>query len=279
MNVHEFRQSLELSLLTTFEPGETQAIIREIVLHLTGEWPPYAPELCIHDSQQKEAELILSRILNGEPMQYVLGKVLFRGMDLLVNPAVLIPRPETAELPDLIREEINVLPESIIDLGTGSGCIAISLGKIFPAAIVRACDVSLEALQTAADNALLNGVRIDFFWSDMNDEEFLKAEKKYDLIVSNPPYISSAEAAGMDRQVLEHEPHLALFAPADDPLHFYRRIAVFALGNLKEQGSVWLEINPLYADETSQIFKRIGMHDVRIYSDLSGKDRFIAAWI
>jgi release factor glutamine methyltransferase len=279
MNLSEFRQYLSKGLSNAFEPGEAQAINREIIFHLTGAWPPYSSEFDVSDSLLSEAEIIMNRLLQGEPLQYILGKVLFRELELLVNPSVLIPRPETAELPDLILEEIDSVPQSVIDLGTGSGCLAIALAKIYPAANVRACDISLEALQTAAGNAVLNEVSVDFFWSDINDDEFFNAEQKYDLIVSNPPYIGSAEAAVMDPKVLDHEPHLALFAPADDPLHFYRRIAVFALGNLNEKGSIWMEINPLYADETSAIFKRIGMRDVRIYSDLSGKDRFVAAWI
>jgi hypothetical protein len=142
----------------------------------------------------------------------------------------------------------------------------------------EAMDVSLDALHLARENSLLNKLNVDFLWMDMGDDEFLSIENSFDLVVSNPPYIAVAEMHTMEKHVLNHEPHLALFAPDDDPLFFYRRIAAFSTNHLNPNGSIWLELNPIYADEISDIFRRVGMSDVRIYQDISGKDRFLAAF-
>lgn len=279
MNLSDLRKEVHSELRLQFSEGESFAILREMIFYLTGDLIPFPEGKKITDEEYSTAKKWLLRIQQGEPIQYVTGKMLFRDFDLNVNSSVLIPRPETAELPDLIVSEIESAPDSFIDLGTGSGCIAIALAKIYTDAEGNACDISLDALQTAKGNAHDNKVEINFFWQDMNDPEFLTGNKMYDLIVSNPPYISAAEFNSLEKNVIDFEPHSALFAPADDALHFYRRIAAFARTHLNNNGSLWLELNPLFADETADIFRHAGMKDVRIYPDLTGKDRFIGVFI
>lgn len=274
----EFRNSILAKLQALPDQGEAVALTREIIFHLIHQRPPYSDSPEISATMKEEADRIVERLLSGEPFQYITGKALFLDLELFVNSSVLIPRPETAELVELILEETEHAPSRIIDLGTGSGCLAIALARKYRQARVTACDVSLEALATAKSNSDLFAPGIDFQWNDMNSAEFFLQSGKYDLIVSNPPYIAENEAQAMTSAVLDYEPRLALFAPPDDPLHFYRRIAAFSIQNLERNGAVWLEINPLFADETSEIFKRAGMKDVRIYADLSGKDRFVAAF-
>lgn len=278
MNIRQFQQELKAQLSSFLDEGEAFAVSREVLFHLTGFWPPYSEAELVTDEIKKEAATIIQRLRSCEPLQYITGKALFRNLELKVSPAVLIPRPETAEMVDLILSESGFENGSIVDLGTGSGCLALALKTEFSNTVVMAMDVSLDALYQARENALLNKLNVDFLWLDMGDDDFFNLDFSFDLIVSNPPYIAIAEMHAMEKHVLDHEPHLALFAPDDDPLFFYRRIAAFTTNHLNPNGSVWLELNPMYADETSDIFRRVGMSDVRIYQDMSGKDRFLAAF-
>jgi release factor glutamine methyltransferase len=278
MNIRQFQQELKNQLSSFLDEGEAFAVSREVLFHLTGFWPPYSEAEIVTEEIKKEADAMLQRLRASEPLQYITGKALFRDLELKVSPAVLIPRPETAEMVDLILSESGFDDGNIVDLGTGSGCLALALKWEFPNAVVKAMDVSLDALHLARENSLLNKLNVDFLWMDMGDDEFLSIENSFDLVVSNPPYIAVAEMHTMEKHVLNHEPHMALFAPDDDPLFFYRRIAAFSTNHLNPNGSIWLELNPIYADEISDIFRRVGMSDVRIYQDISGKDRFLAAF-
>ena len=279
MNANELFMHLKAELTTAYDPGEAAALAREVLFHLTALKIPFSEMEILSTEIKNRADGIIMRLKQGEPLQYITGKALFRNLELLVTPAVLIPRPETAELIDLIERELDSIPSNIIDLCTGSGCIALALRTVYPQAKITGTDVSLDALQVARTNSELLQLPLEFLWMDVLSPEFLiENQTKSDLIVSNPPYISRQEIHSMHRNVREFEPHLALFAPDEDPLIFYRHIAVFASGTLNPGGMLWLEINPLFADEISDILRHMQLQDIRIYEDLSGKDRFISAF-
>lgn len=278
MNADELFRKVRVELATLYDPGEASALSREIMYHLTGLKMPFSETEITDNEIVNQSEAIINRLKEGEPFQYITGKALFRNLELQVSPAVLIPRPETAELIDLIERETDSTPAHIIDLCTGSGCIALALRSVYPDSQITGLDVSLEALQVARANSEALHLPVEFLWMDVLSPEFLQEnETKSDLIVSNPPYISLQEMHSMHRNVRDFEPHLALFAPEEDPLVFYRHIAVYASRSLNPGGKLWLEINPLFADETSDILRHMQLQDVRIYEDLSGKDRFISA--
>ena len=220
----------------------------------------------------------ITQINDHTPIQYILGETEFYGRIFKVNSSVLIPRPETEIL---IHEILSILKKphherlKILDIGTGSGCIAITLALEIPQAIVQATDISKEAIHTAKQNSEEHGTSVKFH------EHNVLADKisigPFDLIVSNPPYISEEEKVKMKKNVLEHEPHLALFAPAEDPLVFYKAIALKSKTALSPGGSVWVEINEYFGDEVVDIFKEQGYNSVRIIKDLDNKDRIVTA--
>lgn len=219
---------------------------------------------------------IISRINKHEPIQYILGSANFYGRSFSVNSSVLIPRPET----ELLVDEIKIFTQSIktsiriLDIGAGSGCIAISLALEIPNAIVTAVDISIDALACANQNALELKANVNFKELDILNQEL---PDQYDLIVSNPPYISIEEKKGMKQNVLAYEPHLALFAPQNDPLIFYRAIASKCKKNLTTKGSLWFEINEHFGSEIRDLMEEQGFKDVQILKDFDGKDRMLRA--
>ena len=224
--------------------------------------------------------LALEDLKRHKPIQYIIGMAYFHEMKLVVTPDVLIPRPETEELVDIIVKENadNKHEEfSVLDIGTGSGCIAISIKKNFPDALVSAIDNSLNALQLARKNAEWNGCDIRFFHHDI----FQKAEQfvfpEYDIIISNPPYISESEKKEMHKNVLDYEPYDALFVPDNDPLIYYRAIADFALVHLSRSGLLYLEINERFGPEIKTLLLIKEFDKVELIKDINGKDRFIRA--
>ena len=233
------------------------------------------------DDQKLLAE-ITQRLLTGEPVQYVLGEAEFGGRTFHVEPGVLIPRPETYELCQWIMEERRGKKEegrntSILDIGTGSGCIACTLAAELADAEVTAWDISDDALRIATENAKRTNVHVSFKKVDVLNTSLLNRERPatgLDIIVSNPPYICNKERATMERNVLEHEPELALFVPDDDPLLFYRTIARFAAKTLNPGGALYFEINPLYVSEMQQMLSEEGFSHTEIRSDQFGKQRF-----
>jgi len=255
----------------------------------------------IHLSQDKdmpkEAERqILEAVGELEkyrPIQYILGKTEFYELHFELTPDVLIPRPETEELVDWIEceyeNEKSNTSLSIIDIGTGSGCIAVSLKVIFPNAEVWAVDVSEPALSVAMRNAAKNNVEIFFFQHDVLKDDLtsavIEAEErnfqqhfgKFDIIVSNPPYVTPSEKAQMQPNVLEYEPHNALFTPDEDPLIFFKRIAAFGKNTLKDSGMIFFEINESYHKEVADILKDLGFSDISVRKDINGKWRMISA--
>ena len=217
----------------------------------------------------------IRELQNHKPIQYILGEAVFFSYRFLVDENVLIPRPETEELVDWVLTTVTPSsnPLKIIDIGTGSGCIAISLAKSLPNAEVTAVDVSAKALQVARRNAELNGVTINFLQQDILQTTSLP--DTYDIIISNPPYVRSLEKAEMQANVLEYEPHLALFVSDTDPLLFYNRIATLARRALLPQGSLFFEINQYLGEEMKALLKAKGFEKVVLRQDLSDNDRMI----
>ena len=222
-----------------------------------------------------ELEDILRRLKQREPLQYILQEASFCGRSFHVEQGVLIPRPETAELVELIVKE-NPGARHLLDIGTGSGCIAISLDQNLPDAEVEAWDVSEEALAIASENNKEVDARVMFRRRDVLSDE-LGATSCYDVIVSNPPYITEAEKQDMEANVLDWEPGLALFVPDDDPLRFYRRIARLGCDLLLPGGKLYFEINQAYGRETAHILEMNQYRDVRVIKDIFGKDRIVTA--
>lgn len=226
---------------------------------------------------------ITERLNNNEPIQYILGETEFYGRRFLVNDSVLIPRPETEELVKyVVDKQKNQFPISshqlsILDIGTGSGCIAISLAKELPNFKVTAYDISEKALETAKRNAELNKADVTFEKVDILSSQFLILNSQFSIILSNPPYVTKQEIDRMQKNVLDFEPHLALFVEDSEPLIFYEAIANFAFNNLTDNGLVAVEINEALGEETAEVFRRKGFSEVEIIKDIHQKDRFVSA--
>ncbi len=261
-----------------YSEGEAKGVSQIVLGHLKG-WSPSAIILN-YDSEIDPlfvdgVDKIMDRVTAGEPVQYVLGSARFYGMDFKVNKNVLIPRPETEELVDII---IRQNPESdlkMLDVGTGSGCIAIALARNLRFPDVYAIDISQDALAVAIENSRIFKTKIHFEEDDIF--HYTPLADFFDIIVSNPPYICEKEKSGMEPLVLDNEPHGALFVPDDDPLIFYRRIAMTGISALVPGGRLYFEINPLYADELATMLKGMGYEEVSLVNDMDQKPRFAIA--
>lgn len=222
----------------------------------------------------------IDRLERKEPIQYILGETEFCGLTFHVGPGVLIPRPETEELVEVISTDYRNRKTNIkiLDIGTGSGCIAISLAKALPFATVSAWDISHEALVIATENAVFNNVKVHFEITDiLNFTPSIHHKNSFEVLVSNPPYVRISEASEMDNNVLENEPHVALFVENSDPLLFYRVISGLAIELLKLGGTLYFEINSYLGKETLALVKSFPFNEVQLIQDLSGKDRIIRA--
>ena len=259
--------------------AELNAIIRAVccdILDISTTAYYLKEEVTLTDEQKGRLNDTISRLQQGEPLQYIEGKAPFCGMDFLVTPATLIPRPETAELVDWIARDNTSQNPRILDLGTGSGCIAIALSKRIPEAAIEACDISHEALKVAKENGERNGAKVSFFHHDMLDLA-TSLPHSYNVLVSNPPYIKQSESIDMERHVTEWEPHTALFVPDDDALRFYRAIAeIGQTDTLVPGGSIYVEINQQLGKETVELFKSYGYKEVELRKDIYGNDRMIS---
>ncbi|WP_297058853.1 peptide chain release factor N(5)-glutamine methyltransferase [uncultured Duncaniella sp.] len=266
-------------LAPVYDPSESRWLMRIILEKLNG-WTQ--TDIILNGDKEMLPELkdrieaIISRLLRNEPIQYILGETYWHGLTLRVSPAVLIPREETSELVDIITGENQKDDLAVLDMCTGSGCIAIALARNLSFPEVTGIDISDEALAVARDNAALCKVKINFLKSDVLKPLNL-TDNSYDIIVSNPPYIADSEKKSMDANVLDYEPHSALFVPDDDPLKFYRAISFSALRLTRPDGRLYLEINPLYARQLSDMLSADGWRDVTVIKDMHGKDRFISA--
>ncbi len=217
---------------------------------------------------------VLARLREWEPVQYILGSMEFYGLPFKVDQRVLIPRPETEELVDWIIRQEGTRKVSILDIGTGSGCIAVALAARLPGAGVWACDIQNEALEVAGNNAQNNRVKINFFSFDMlNGQSALPG--RFDVMVSNPPYVREGEKTFMRRNVLDYEPATALFVPDADPLKYYRSIALLARKYLNDGGSLYLEINENFPQEVVKLLKNAGLYAVEVKRDMGGKSRMV----
>ena len=271
------------SLTPLYDAGEAQAIVRTVLdveygMTLTDIICGKVNELS--SDEERNLEEIITRLQNGEPVQYVLGEADFAGRTFHVEPGVLIPRPETAELCQWIEEEVSSLeaddPKQILDICTGSGCIAITLGLTIPNSEVTGWDISEDALRIAQGNVEMlkaGNVRIEY----QNALMLPKTAETADIIVSNPPYICEKEKADMEKNVLEHEPSIALFVPDEEPLKFYRAIAEYASSVLKSEGALYFEINPIYEKETREMLEELGFKDIETKEDAFGKKRMMKA--
>ena len=237
-----------------------------MLIHQNDELSPYIKD---------KINEILSRLLKFEPIQYITGEARFHGMDLKVKPGVLIPRPETDELVDLILDQNSERDDlRVLDVCTGSGCIALALARNLPFSKVTALDFSNEALDIARENSNLLKTKINLLKADIFD---WTPKEKFDILVSNPPYVMDKEALKMERNVLDYEPHEALFVPDDDPLKFYSRIVDVAKLCLEDDGRLYFEVNPLSAEELKILIKSKGFTEVSLHKDTSGKIRFLEA--
>lgn len=287
------------SLTPLYDADEAQAIVRTVLdveygMTLTDIICGKVNELS--SDEERNLEEIIARLQNGEPVQYVLGEADFAERTFHVEPGVLIPRPETAELCQWIEEDVSSLEaderKQILDICTGSGCIAITLGLTIPNSEVTGWDISEDALRIAQGNVEMlkaGNVRIEYQDALMLPKAEEAAEiskaaetesslsKGWNVIVSNPPYICEKEKADMEKNVLEHEPSIALFVPDEDPLKFYRAIAEYASSALKPEGALYFEINPIYAKETREMLEELGFKDIETKEDAFGKKRMMKA--
>ena len=236
------------------------------------------PTLSIDEIQFHQMEMAVADLLNDKPIQYVTGVAEFCDLKFKVDESVLIPRPETEEMVQKIVAQ-NIQPKRIWDIGTGSGCIAVSLAKHFADAEIFAFDVSEKALQVAEGNAILNKVKVNFVHDDVLHPHSEIFSLSVDLVVSNPPYVCESEKANMEPNVLDHEPETALFVPDDDPLRFYRQILRLAKKQLNPQGEVWFEINEAMGKEMLDLCKAEGFAVAEIFDDFAGKARVCKARI
>lgn len=242
-------------------------------------------DLALHPEMEMDAlqllrwETVLSELKKQKPIQYILGETAFYGLRFRVNENTLIPRPETEELVELIISDNQITKNTnsltILDIGTGSGCIAISLAKNLSNAKVSAIDVSEKALEMAKKNAEINEVNVSFILKNILKTSDL--ESKYDVIVSNPPYVRNLEKHEIKPNVLEFEPHLALFVEDDDALIFYRKIAELALKNLSENGKLYFEINQYLGKETVDLLENLGFKNIKLIKDIYENDRMVCA--
>lgn len=282
--LHQLMADARHRLAAACGDREAAAMVDEMMLRIKG-WDRVQTIIRANDPASEfltsRVNETVQRLLDGEPIQYIFGKANFYGMDFTVTPDTLIPRPETAQLVDMIVDRYGRQSDlRVLDLGTGSGCIAIALARnlTFPKE-VAAIDISPKALDVARSNATTLKVSVNFIQADMLDTQSIvdNADGSFDIIVSNPPYIAEAEAKEMERHVLDHEPHSALFVPDSDPLLFYRAIAAIAEKTLVPAGTLYLEINPLFAKQLADMLRTHGFTDIDIIKDMQQADRFIIA--
>jgi len=261
-----------------YDPREAGNLSRIICCEILGQQTVdyyLGKDIILSVREEQELESILARLHNFEPIQYILGEARFLGRTFRVTPGVLIPRPETEELVEMMLKELSPVSR-VLDVGTGSGCIAISLAKELPESQVTAWDVSGEALSIAAANSKALQASVRFEQRDVLTYEPCVVDC-YDVIVSNPPYVTEAEKQEMEHNVLDWEPSLALFVPDTDPLRFYRRIAVLGLEMLTSGGKLYFEINRAFGKDTVAMLCETGYRAVRLQKDISHNDRFVIA--
>jgi release factor glutamine methyltransferase len=283
MKLHEIATKFTDDLTLLYDRDEAKAIFHLVIEHyLKFSKFDYSlkKEHELIGNELNSIDLILTQLKTGVPIQYIIGETTFYRLPFKVDSSVLIPRPETEELVEWVLQKIGTFQSvNFLDIGTGSGCIAISIKKNLPAIHVAALDVSSKALSIAKKNAILNKVDIDFIHKDILEKPIAIHDRKYEVIASNPPYITQNEKEQMHENVLANEPHLALFVTNEKPLVFYEAIADFALVNLTENGLVFFEINEYLGKEMVQMLSDKGFEKIELRKDMQGKDRMICCSI
>ena len=276
MTIGEIHKKYITALQNIYVEGEATAVTNiafENILNITKQNIITNADEILDEKIEVKLNDTLVKLLHHEPIQYVVGNAWFYNLNFIVNNAVLIPRPETEEL---VYEAMNFLKnndgKNVLDIGTGSGCIPISIKKNIPSVNVHALDVSAAAISVAKENSIKNNVEINFMELDfLSEQNFIQLEK-YDLIISNPPYIPNDET--LDDNVTKYEPHLALFVPENDALIFYKKIVVFAENHLEYDGKIMLEVHENLAKETAALFSN-NNYEVKIKEDMQGKERML----
>ena len=288
MTLNEARTVLTKELTGIYDNAELKNVADLVLEHITK--MPRMDQVksklsYLTCTQLENIDAITERLKRNEPIQYVLGEAWFAGLKFNVNKNVLIPRPETEELVNwVVKENQNRIgigskgkSQNILDVGTGSGCIPITIKKKLPLANVTAIDVCSEALFTATENAIEHNAEVDFILQDFLDEEKWAGLGQFDCIVSNPPYVKQKEKDTMHARVKEFEPPLALFVPDNDALLFYRKLSDFSLQHLNPGGSLFVEINEVLSDAVVNLFRSAGYSDIELKKDMQGKDRMLRA--
>lgn len=268
---------IRVTLKPYYPETEISGLTRIIAEHITK--LPYSVTSLekkeITPSQTEQLNSIINRLQQHEPIQYILGETEFFGLNFSVNRATLIPRPETEELVELIINDHLQSRHSVLDIGTGTGCIAVALAKYLKGSTLSAWDFSAEALEIAKQNAQANDVVVEFSHVDVLSD--YPVNKKFDIIVSNPPYVLESEKETMEKNVLDYEPYSALFVPNDNPLLFYERIANLASKLLNKDGKLYFEINQAQGQATINMLNEKGYTNISLFKDLSKRDRIIKA--
>ena len=274
MTLQDFKLKMISELSSIYEMDELNSIfnlLSEDYLKIPRSKILLADEIDLNESNQNLFSSALERLKTHEPIQYVLGKTTFMNLEFKVNSSVLIPRPETEELVRLMLKE-DLDGKEVLDIGTGSGCIAISLTKNLHNAKVSALDISKDALEVALENAELNNVNIEFIHADIFEYQ---SDKKYDVIVSNPPYVLESEKMLMKQNVLNYEPEIALFVDDINALKYYESVIKFSLNNLNPQGQIFFETNENYKDELNKLAQNYEYNIIEFKLDINDKNRFL----
>lgn len=272
------------SLKDMYPPGEIGSFTRLILEQVCGLKPHnllFCKDKQLSETEKSTIRQIVERLKVQEPIQYVLGTADFYGQSFFVNPSVLIPRPETEELVERVILDYEDKEVKILDVGTGSGCIGITLKRHLKNSEIIAVDISAPALETARKNARHLGASVIFIRTDILslEKSDLNIPFIFDVIVSNPPYVKNSEKACMEKNVLDHEPHQALFVPDDDPLIFYRQIARLGKKKLKKEGRLYFEINAQCGPAMQDMLEHEGYKEIELFQDIFGKDRIIKAHV
>lgn len=279
MELVTFKKEMHAQLMDSYPKNEIDSFFYALTDHYLGMSKTDCalhPNRFLSVSQMNVLKSSLAQLKKQVPLQYIIGQTSFQRLSFNVSPSVLIPRPETEELVDWAIDSIQSSnAQSVLDIGTGSGCIAISLAYTFPKATIKAIDISESALQIAKQNAKQHQVTVGF--ECVNILENYNTKDTYDLIISNPPYVADSEKKQMNANVLDHEPHQALFVPDSDPLLFYNTIGSFASQHLSNKGLLFFEINEQYGKSVIALLKKLEFHDIELRKDFRGKDRMIRA--
>jgi len=264
-----------------YPENEVRSILKITLKHyfnFDGKYLALHPDQRFTESELLKIIFLTKELKTGKPIQHILGETVFYELSFKVNENVLIPRQETEELVDWIIKDFNNKEDiRILDIGTGSGCIPISLKKNIPLSVLHASDFSKQALELAKENVKRNNVEVNFIYDDILNFNLEKFPGSYDVIVSNPPYVLQNEKESLHRNVVDFEPHMALFVDNDEALVFYRAIIQFATKKLVKGGSLYFEINEIYGKAIEELLSNEGFSDISLKKDLNGKDRMIRA--